>query len=114
MARRGVDLAGVVSFHGSLGTQSPAQKGQVKGKVLICNGEDDPFTKPEQITAFKSEMENAGVDYQFKSYPHAKHAFTNPDADKFGKQFQLPLQYNKAADKASWNDMKAFLKTVFK
>jgi len=114
MARRGLDLAGVVSFHGSLGTQSPAQKDHVKAKVLVCNGEDDPFTKPEQITAFKSEMQNAGVDCEFKNYPHAKHAFTNPDADKFGKQFNIPLQYNKAADSASWNDMKGFLKTVFK
>jgi len=114
MARRGVDLDAVISFHGSLGTQTPAQPGKVKAKILICNGEEDPFTKPEQITAFKKEMTDAGVSFEFKNYPHAKHAFTNPGADKFGKKFDLPLQYNKAADTASWDDMKAFLKTAFK
>jgi len=114
MARRGLDLKGVVSFHGSLGTQSPAQPGNVKAKVLICHGEKDPFTKPEQIAAFKDEMKNAGVDYKFVSYPNAKHAFTNPEASKFGKKFKLPLAYNKAADKASWKEMKGFLKSVFK
>ena len=32
------------------------------------------------------------------------HAFTNKDADKYGKKFNLPLAYDKKADGASWND----------
>ena len=113
MARRGLDLDAVVSFHGSLGTQSPAQPGKVKAKVLVCNGEADPFVKPEEITAFKQEMKNAKVDFKFKSYPDAKHSFTNPAATENGKKFDLPLAYNEAADKQSWADMKAFLKQAF-
>ena len=113
MARRGLDLDAVVSFHGSLPTQNPAQPGKVKARVLVCNGEADPFTKPEQISAFKQEMKNAKVDFEFKSYPNAKHSFTNPDANTFGKKFDLPLEYNEAADKQSWEDMKAFLKQSF-
>ena len=113
MARRGLDLDAVVSFHGSLGTQSPAQPGKVKAKVLVCNGEADPFVKPEEITAFKQEMKNAKVDYKFKSYPGAKHSFTNPAADENGKKFDLPLAYNEAADKQSWADMKSLLNKVF-
>ncbi|WP_455206823.1 dienelactone hydrolase family protein [Kaarinaea lacus] len=113
MARRGMDLDAVVSFHGSLGTQSPAQSGKVKAKILVCNGEADPFVKPDDITAFKQEMKNAKVDFEFKSYPDAKHAFTNPAADENGKKFDIPLAYNEAADKQSWSDMKTFLKQVF-
>ena len=113
MARRGLDLAAVVSFHGSLTTQSPAKPGQVKAKVLVCNGEADPFVKPDQITAFKQEMKNAKVNFEFKSYPDAKHAFTNPAATENGKKFNIPLAYNEKADKKSWSDMKAFLKSVF-
>jgi len=113
MARRGVDLDGVVSFHGSLGTSEPAKKGLVKAKVLVLNGEDDPFTTPEQIAAFKQEMEKSGVDYRFISYPGAKHAFTNPKATELGKRFNLPLAYNAKADKASWAEMKRFLKQIF-
>ena len=114
MARRGVDLDGVVSFHGSLATDSPAEKGEVKARVLVLNGEDDPFTKPEQIAAFKREMEAAGVDYTFINYPGAKHAFTNPDADKFGEKFNMPLAYNAEADKKSWAEMRRFFAELFK
>jgi len=114
MARRGVDLDGVVSFHGSLGTKDAAEKGKVKAKVLVLNGEADPFVKAETISSFKSEMSAAKVDYTFINYPDAVHAFTNPDADKFGAKFKIPLAYNADADKNSWNEMKGFLQKVLK
>jgi len=113
MARRGVDLDGVVSFHGSLGTKSPAQKGEVKARVLVLNGEADPFVKASAISKFKTEMEAAKVDYKFINYPNAKHAFTNPGADKFGNKFKIPLAYNKAADEKSWSEMKRFFSDIF-
>lgn len=105
MARRGLDLDMVASFHGSLGTQMPAGPGQVKARVMVYHGADDPFVKPEQISSFKAEMEAADVDYRFISYPGAKHSFTNPDADRFGAQFELPLAYDLEADHISWADM---------
>jgi dienelactone hydrolase len=113
MARRGLPLKGVASFHGSLPTAHPAQPGQVKAKVLVLNGADDPFTKPEQITAFKQEMHDAGVDLRFINYPGAKHSFTNPQADTFGQRFNLPLQYNEQADRQSWAEMQRFFKRIF-
>jgi dienelactone hydrolase len=113
MARRGLDLKGVASFHGSLPTAHPAQKGKVKAKILVLNGADDPFTKPEMITAFKQEMQAAGVDFRFFNYPGAKHSFTNPDADSFGQKFNLPLAYNEAADRQSWAELQRFFKRIF-
>jgi dienelactone hydrolase len=113
MARRGVDLDLVASFHGSLGTDLPAEPGDIKTRVLVYNGADDPFVKPEQIQAFKDEMNQAGVDYSFTSYPGAKHSFTNPGADKFGKEFNLPLAYNKQADEKSWNSLLQELKQIY-
>jgi dienelactone hydrolase len=114
MARRGVDLAGVVSFHGSLGTQTPAKTGAVKAKLLVLNGAADPFVKPDTIAAFKKEMQDAGVAYTFIDYPGAVHAFTNPAATENGKKFNLPLAYDADADKKSWAEMEGFLKTVLK
>ena len=114
MARRGVDLDGVVSFHGSLGTKDVAKKGNVKAKVLVLNGAADPFVKAESIEGFKKEMEAANVDYKFINYPGAKHAFTNPDADKFGAKFKIPLEYQKEADKKSWSEMKKFFNNIYK
>lgn len=113
MARRGLDLDAVASFHGSLVTLTPAEKGKVNAKVLVANGADDPFIKPEHIEAFKDEMDEAGVDYRFENYPGAKHSFTNPDADKFGQQFGLPLAYSAEADKASWTAMQELFNEAF-
>ncbi len=114
MARGGIDLAGVASFHGMLGTATPAQAGAIKAKILVMTGADDPFVPAEQVAQFKHEMDAAHVDYKVISYPGAKHAFTNPGADKYGKEFQLPLAYNKAADQASWQEMQGFFKQLFK
>jgi dienelactone hydrolase len=113
MARRGLDLDLVASFHGSLGTEYPAKKDVIKAKVRVYNGADDPFVKIEQIEAFRSEMQNAEVDYTFTNYPGALHSFTNPGADKFGEQFNLPLAYDKQADEQSWNALLQELKATY-
>lgn len=114
MARQGIDLKGVASFHGSLATKEPAKPGQVKARVMVFNGEADPFTTPAQIAAFKQEMQHAGVHYEFVNYPGAKHSFTNPDATALGKKFDLPLAYNARADKDSWAKLQIFFKEIFK
>ena len=110
MARRGLALGGVVSFHGSLPTRTPAKPGGVKAKMLVLNGAADPFIKPEHIEAFKSEMQSAGVDYRFINYDSAVHAFTNPAATEAGKKFNLPLAYDAKADRKSWDEMQRFLR----
>jgi dienelactone hydrolase len=113
MARQGLDLDAVVSFHGSLATEHPAAPGKVKARILVCNGADDTLISPEQIQAFHREMEAAGVDYKFISYPGAKHSFTNPGADIYAEKFNMPNGYNAEADKKSWQDMQDFLKDSF-
>jgi len=113
MARSGADLDGVVSFHGSLATKTPAQEGSVLAAVLVCHGADDSFVQPEQVVEIQAEMEAAKVDFTFIAYPGAVHSFTNPDADVFGKKFELPLAYNEAADSQSWKDMQEFFDRIF-
>lgn len=114
MARQGMDLKGVAIFHGSLAAVKPSEPGMVKAKILVLHGADDKFTTPEQIEAFKQEMKNAGADYRFIAYAGALHAFTNPDSTANGKKFNMPIAYNKKADKESWEEMKKFLDTIFK
>ncbi len=114
MARQGIDLKGVASFHGGLTAVKPAEKGAVKARILVLNGEDDKFVTADQIEAFKKEMEDAGVDLKFISYPGAMHSFTNPDADTYAKKFNLPLGYNADADKKSWEELGRFLEEIFR
>jgi len=113
MARQGVDLKGVASFHGSIATENPAKKGDIKASVRVFNGADDKFVTAAQIAALKKEMKNAGVDFEFVNYPGARHSFTNPAADEIGKKFGLPLAYNAKADKDSWQKNLEFLKEIF-
>ena len=114
MARVGMDLDGVVSFHGSLGSMHTPEPGSVKAQVLVLHGADDPFVPADQIEAFKKEMEDAAVQYEFVAYEGAKHSFTNPIADSVGVKFNLPLAYDKRADQESWTKMQHFFETIFK
>ena len=110
MARKGYDLDGVASFHGSYSTNTPAQPGKVKAAVLVAHGAADDFSTPEQVEALKKEMKEANVDFTFISYEGAKHSFTNPEADRHK---DMGLAYNPEADKKSWSDLQAFLKRIF-
>jgi len=114
MARQGESLRGVVSFHGNLATQNPALKGKVKAKVLVLTGAADPMIDSAQVAVFENEMKGAGVSYKLFSYPGAKHSFTNPDATATGEKFNIPLAYDADADKKSWAETTAFLKSVLK
>lgn len=113
MAKLGDDLKGVVSFHGDL-NGVPANKDLLKAKILVCHGMDDKFVSGETVAAFKKQMDSIHADYVFKEYPGATHAFTNPGATEKGKQFNMPIAYNAAADTASWNEMKIFFDRIFR
>ena len=114
MARMGEDLKGVVSFYGNLSSTIHARPDSVKAKIFVCNGAADQFVSQNDIEHFKKEMTEAKADLQFKSYEGAKHGFTNPASTENGKKFSLPLAYSEKADQDSWEDMKAFLKSVLK
>ncbi len=111
-ARLGSDLKGVVSFHGGL-AGAPANKDLLKARILVCNGGADKNVSQKDIDTFRHQLDSIGANYSFKNYPGATHAFTNPDATRIGKQFNLPIEYNAEADKNSWNDMKIFFKSLF-
>ena len=109
LARSGAALNGIVSFHGGLDSPAPADGKNIQCKVLVCHGADDPFEKPEDLTAFESEMRAANVDWRLILYGGAVHSFTQPMADG-----SLPgAKYNERADKRSWQDMKQFFAEIF-
>lgn len=114
MARAGEDLPAVVTFHGVLGTEHPARKGEVKSRILVLTGADDPFVPKTQVDSFVKEMKAAGVKFKVISYPGAKHSFTNPAATEAGEKFNLPLAYNAKVDKKSWTEAQKFLKSALR
>lgn len=112
MARQGVPLDGVVSFHGALATQTRAVPGSVKARVLVEHGGADSMVSADDVAALNAEMVKAGADFQFVNLPGAKHGFTNPGADKFQEK-GVDVAYDKAADERSWKDMQRFLDESF-
>ena len=108
LARTGVDIKGVVSFHGLLSEPLVAPAEVIKAKILILHGHDDPLVPPLQITQFAEEMTLKKVDWQVHIYGLTAHSFTNPEAN----DASLGLHYNKTADRRSWASTAFFLKEV--
>ncbi|MEX0774422.1 MAG: dienelactone hydrolase family protein [Phycisphaeraceae bacterium] len=106
LARSGAAVEVVVSFHGTVTTQQPAEKGRIKARVLICNGADDTAVSPQDRAALQQEMDAAGADWTWIDFAHAVHAFTNPAADG---SFNKNVKYDEKADKRSWAIMKLWL-----
>ena len=114
MALGGADLDGVVAFHSALPLDPSMTKGNVKTSILVINGADDSFLKPETIVAFKKELAEKKVALTYTQLPGIKHSYTNKKADEYQKKFNIPnLEYNQQADESSWSDMKSFFKRVF-
>jgi dienelactone hydrolase len=107
LARSGAPLAGVVSFHGGLGSPRPDDARNIKAKVLVCHGAMDSFVPPAQLAAFEEQMSKTNVDWQVHVYGGTMHAFTNPGVDVEG------MAYNAVADRRSWNAMLTLFEEVF-
>ena len=110
LARSGADIKGVVSFHGGLDTPNPNDAKNIRAKVLVLHGGDDPYVPAEQMENFKKEMKDCGVDYQIFIYGGAVHSFTNPNS---GSDNSNGAAYNEKADKRSWEAMKTFFNEIF-
>ena len=110
LARSGAPVKGVVTFHGSLSSATPEEAKNIKGKVLVLHGADDPYVKQADVTAFMDEMRNGGVDWELVQYSGAVHAFTIKGA---GTDNSKGAAYNAEADRRSWQAMKDFFSEVF-
>ncbi len=111
-AKMGMDFKGVVSFHGGLAT-APATAGSTKAKILVCHGAADKFISTDEKAIFKANLDSLKLPYTFIEYADATHAFTNAQSTATGKKFGMPIEYNEAADKKSWQDMQVFFKQLF-
>ena len=101
LARSGADLAAVVGFHSGLATAAPKTDARnIKARVLVCIGADDPLIPPEQRTEFETEMRDAGVDWQMHLYGKTVHSFTNQMAAK--RNMPDTIRYSADADARSW------------
>ncbi len=111
LARSGANLNGVVSFHGGLASPTPDDAKNIRAKVLVLHGADDPNVPNDEVEDFEEEMREAKVDWQLVKYSQAVHAFTNPAA---GNDNSKGAAYNALAAKRSWRAMKDFFQEIFR
>lgn len=110
LARSGADVGVVIGFHSGLQTSAPQDAANIRSKVAVCIGADDPIIPVEQRNAFVSEMTEGKVDWQMHLYGGVGHSFTNREVDEMG----LPgFRYDETADKRSWATMRSLFDEVF-
>jgi dienelactone hydrolase len=110
LARSGAEVAGVVTFHGSLDTPTPQDAKNIKGRVLVLHGADDPNVPRAAVLALEDELTAAKVDWQVVLYSGAVHSFTQPMA---GNDPSKGSAYNAEADRRSWQAMRDFFAEIF-
>jgi len=110
LARSGADVLGVVSFHGSLSTPTPEDAKNIRGRVLVLHGADDPYAPRAEVLGLQDELTKAGVDWEVDLYAKAVHSFTQPEA---GSDRSKGAAYDAQADRRSWQRLRDFLAEVF-
>jgi dienelactone hydrolase len=113
MARIGLPLSAVASFHGSLGSFHRAEPGSIKPSILVCHGAADTMVTMDDLEKFKQEMSQAEADCEVLLLADAKHGFSNPQADVNAEKYGLDLGYQPQADAKSWAAMQSLFSGVF-
>jgi carboxymethylenebutenolidase len=101
-------FAAVASFHaGNLATEaadSPhAFVPNMRAEVYLAAAQDDPSYPPDMARRFERALQEAGIDFQSKTYP-AAHGWMKPD---------FPV-YDEAAAERGWAEMTRFFDRVLK
>jgi len=110
LARGGAPAKAVVSYHGILTTTQPMQAGAFSGEVVAYCGARDPYAPLDHIEALRSEMAGADVHHTITTFGEAQHGFTDPAADRMGRE---GIAYHALADRLSWAGTVELLAAVF-
>ncbi|HEX4565929.1 MAG TPA: dienelactone hydrolase family protein [Vicinamibacterales bacterium] len=109
LARSGIELAAVVSVHGTLTTTQPVETRAIQAPILACQGALDPHCSLADAMRFADEMRSLDADWEMAIYGNAMHGFTHEDA-----KGQMPgVQYDADADARSLSTIYAFLARQF-
>lgn len=108
LARMGINIKGVVSFHGLLKSLDTKCE-KILAKLLVLHGYEDPMVKSHDLELFCKQMTEKKVDWQVHMYGLVQHAFTNPEAHNI----DAGLMYNQVAAQRSWLTMTNFLEELF-
>ena len=78
LAETGIPIVGMISVHGSFRNFTPEAAKNIKGRVLILHGAEDPVAPMEGLNAVISQFRAAKVDFEVNLYSGTTHGFTHP------------------------------------
>ncbi|HEY6254719.1 MAG TPA: dienelactone hydrolase family protein [Xanthobacteraceae bacterium] len=102
LAETGVPIVGMISVHGSFRNFSPEAAKNIKGRVLILHGAEDPVAPLPEVITLIDQLRAAKVNWQLELYSGTTHGFTNPNGPS-----------EERADREYKVAMVRFLKEVF-
>lgn len=113
MARMGMNLDGVVSYHGALGSPIEPEPGDIRARIQVYTGGDDQMVPTDQVAGFVASMQKAEADFSVTSFPGVKHSFMNPGADAIAEEHGMPVGYDRDAAERSWEGTMRFYHDIF-
>jgi dienelactone hydrolase len=109
LALSGTLVNAVVSFHGGLDGLQLQDASNIKARVLVCTGAEDPLVPAAHVVALQEGLRKGGVlDWEVVTYSNTKHSFTDPDIPDAPN-----TAYNKIADERSFAAMAALFNEAF-
>jgi dienelactone hydrolase len=78
LAETGVPIVGMISVHGSFRNFTPEAAKNIKGRVLILHGAEDPVAPLTEVNALIDHLRAAKVAFELQLFSGTQHAFTNP------------------------------------
>jgi dienelactone hydrolase len=94
LVETGVPVLGFVSVHGSFRNFAPEAAKNIKGRVLILHGAEDPVAPLEEVNALVGQLRAAKINWQLEVYSGAQHAFTkpqNPSEERADREYKVAM-----------------------
>ena len=99
----GAPVVGTVVAHGSFRGFTPGAAKNIRGRLLILHGAEDPTAPLSELDLAIKELRQTQVDWQVELYSGAHHGFTTPDNPA-----------NERANVRAWAATQKFFAEVFK
>ncbi len=95
LAETGVQAIGTVAVHGSFNGFEKDRAKNIKGRVLILHGAEDPVAPLEEVNKVVGDLRAAKVNWELQIYSGAQHGFTNPTnaaEERADREYKVAIQ----------------------
>ncbi len=93
-AETGAPILGTVTIHGSFRDFAPGAAGNIRGRMLILHGAEDPVAPLSEVDLLIKDLRAAKTPWQLELYSGTAHGFStpkNPDEQRANAQSQAAM-----------------------